>query len=43
MSDTSAPLARVLGEGTVAGTEAWVLEGGAGVEDPEYLSRQLIT
>ncbi len=43
MSDTSAPSVSELGEGTVAGTEAWSLEGGGGGEDPEYLSRQLIT
>ena len=43
MSDTSTPSASELDEGTAAGTEARPLEGGACEEDPEYLSRQLIT
>ena len=42
MSDTSNPSVSEPDEGTAAGTQARSLEGGGG-EDPEYLSRQLIT
>ena len=40
MSDTSTT---PVSGGTAGGTQGRPLEGGAGVEDPEYLSRQLIT
>ena len=42
MSDTSAPPVSELDEGTAVGAQAPPLETGTG-EDPEYLSRQLIT
>ena len=42
MPDTSNPSVSELDEGTAAGARARSLEGGDG-EDPEYLSRQLIT
>ena len=42
MPDTSNPSVSELDEGTAAGARARSLEGGGG-EDPEYLSRQLIT
>ena len=42
MSDTSNLSVSEPNEGTAAGTQARSLEGGGG-EDPEYLSRQLIT
>ena len=43
MSDTSIPSVNELDEGTAVGTQARPLEGDTSEENPEYLSRQLIT